>query len=193
MGGNKLTNGEKHSREKIEVVLEKVAETMPIDVTMIPAGSYRRGCEECGDLDIVVMVSNDGQEQIERVLETFGVDPFTKSGKLRSAASFVLDDVQVDFVFTVLEEVGAALMYLTGPDRLNVRQRVVAQRLGFMLNHKGLFQQMNEDDRSKPDYVPKSGRYGGRRYKRIAGVTEREIYSMLGEDWLEPEEREEVA
>jgi DNA polymerase (family 10) len=130
-------------------------------------GSLRRGCDSCGDLDLLasgapasLMDDFVGYRLVERVL----AQGDTKSS-VRIQGGF-----QVDLRLVAADSRGAAMQYFTGSKTHNIALRDRAIGLGFKLNEYGLFRL--EDD------------------ARVAGVSEEEIYRALGLDWIPPELRE---
>ena len=136
-------------------------------VELVPVGSVRRGCETCGDIDILA-VGGDvtlmdlflAHPRVERVL---GHGDTKASVRLQGGC-------QADLRLVPAESRGAAMQYFTGSKAHNiaVRERAVQRRL--TLNEYGLFE------------------LDGNR--RVAGETEEGIYEALGLSWIEPELRE---
>ncbi len=143
-------------------MLEKCGAAEKIEV----AGSYRRGKETVGDLDILVLSSNP-----EGVMKHFlsmypGSSTIMKGGKRSSIR--LSSGIQVDLRVFSADEFGSALMYFTGSKEHNVGMRKLAISKGMKLSEYGLF----------------SGK------KKVAGRTEGEVYKKLGMDWIPPELRE---
>lgn len=137
----------------------------PADIT--PVGSLRRGCETCGDLDILatgadVALMDDfiGYGPVERVLAR---------GETKSSV-LLRGGFQADLRLVAADSRGAALQYFTGSKAHNVALRDRAIGLGFKLNEYGLYR--TGDD------------------ARVAGDREEDIYRALGLDWIPPELRE---
>jgi DNA polymerase (family 10) len=137
------------------------------DVEFIPVGSLRRGCETCGDIDIVAVGGDErlmdafiAHPRVERVL---GRGPTKSSVKLSGS-------YQADLRLVPPESRGAAMQYFTGSKAHNIVVRDRAMQRGFKLNEYGLF-------RSDTD-------------EKVAGETEEGIYQALGMAWVEPELRE---
>ena len=139
-----------------------------------PAGSLRRGRETVGDLDMLITGSccvNDEQRAalIEEVLRFPGIVDVLAKGD--NKVSFKLrSGMQVDVRTLPPESYGAAMQYFTGSKSHNVTLRQRALKMGLTLNEYGLFRL--EDN------------------KRVAGVTEDEIYGALKLDCIPPEMRE---
>jgi DNA polymerase (family 10) len=137
------------------------------DAVISPVGSLRRGCETCGDLDILaagappsLMDAFTGYKQIERVL----AHGDTKSSVL------LWGGFQADLRLVPRESLGAALQYFTGSKPHNIALRDRAVRRGLKLNEYGLFR--NDDGQV------------------VAQASEEEIYTALGLAYIPPELRE---
>jgi DNA polymerase (family X) len=137
------------------------------DATIEPVGSLRRGCDTCGDLDLLasgapasLMDDFVGYRLVERILGHGD----TKSSVL------VAGGFQADLRLVAADSRGAALQYFTGSKAHNIALRDRAIGLGFKLNEYGLFR--TADD------------------VRVAGEREEDIYQALGLDWIPPELRE---
>ncbi len=130
-------------------------------------GSLRRGCETCGDLDILaagappsLMDTFTGYRLVERTL----AHGDTKSS-VRLWGGF-----QADLRLVPRESLGAALQYFTGSKAHNIVMRDRAIQRGLKLNEYGLYRL--EDN------------------VRIAGEDEAGIYAALGLPLIPPELRE---
>jgi len=135
------------------------------DVSIV--GSLRRGCETCGDLDILaaggppsLMDAFTGYRLVQRVLARGD----TKSSVL------LWDGFQADLRLVPADSLGAAQQYFTGSKAHNIALRDRAIQRGLKLNEYGLFR---VDDDGK-----------------IAGETEEGIYEALGLPFIPPELRE---
>jgi DNA polymerase (family 10) len=136
-------------------------------IDFIPVGSLRRGCETCGDIDILSIGGDRSlmdvfvaQPKVERVLG---------HGDTKSSVR-LLGGYQADLRLVPAESRGAAMQYFTGSKAHNIALRDRAIQQGLKLNEYGLFRV--EDD------------------SRLAGGTEDGIYEALGLAWIEPELRE---
>ncbi len=136
-------------------------------VELIPVGSLRRGCETCGDVDILAVGGSAG------LMETFIAHPRVERilGRGETKASVRLKGgYQADLRLVPRESRGAAMQYFTGSKAHNIVVRDRAIQRGLKLNEYGLFRV--EDD------------------SRVAGDTEEGIYQALDMGWVEPELRE---
>jgi DNA polymerase (family X) len=132
-----------------------------------PVGSLRRGCDTCGDLDILVSgtdrtVMNDlaAYPLVERVLG---------QGETKSSV-LIRGGFQADLRLVSVESRGAAMQYFTGSKAHNIALRDRAIGLGLKLNEYGLFRLESDS--------------------RVASAGEEEVYEALGLAWVPPELRE---
>jgi DNA polymerase (family 10) len=132
----------------------------------IIAGSYRRGRESVGDLDLVVSAES-GRAVVEHFKSYPGVAEIAAAGTTR-AAVVLRTGLQVDMRVVGPEAAGAALVYFTGSKAHVVALRALARERGLKLNEYGL--------------------YRGKR--RLAGATEADVYGGLALDYIPPELRE---
>jgi DNA polymerase (family 10) len=132
----------------------------------VTGGSYRRGQETVGDLDILVTAARAG-----RAIAWFSQYPelekVTAAGKTKATA-FLRSGVQVDVRVVAPVCFGAALHYFTGSKAHNIAVRALAQERGLKISEYGVF----------------------RRNRRIAGKTEAEVFGAVGLPYIEPELRE---
>ncbi len=130
------------------------------------AGSYRRGMETVGDLDILV-THESGSDVMERFVNYEDVDRVVSRGPTRSTVVLRFG-LHVDLRAVPEESYGAALHYFTGSKAHNVAIRLLGVKKGLKINEYGVFQ----------------------REKRVAGRTEAEVYAQVGLPYIEPELRE---
>jgi DNA polymerase (family X) len=135
------------------------------DISIV--GSLRRGCETCGDLDILaagapasLMDTFTGYKMVQRVLAR---------GETKSSI-LLWDGFQADLRLVPADSLGAAQQYFTGSKAHNIALRDRAIQRGLKLNEYGLFR---VDDDAK-----------------IAGETEDGIYEALDLAFIPPELRE---
>jgi len=133
---------------------------------VIAAGSYRRGLETIGDLDILV-TAPAGRAVMDRFVAYQEVRDVLARGETKSSVR-LQSGLQVDLRVVPQDSYGAALLYFTGSKAHNVVLRQLAQQRGLKLNEYGVF----------------------RGDKPIAGDTEESVYASLGLPWIPPELRE---
>ena len=132
-----------------------------------PVGSLRRGCETCGDVDILASDVDIGAH--DRFVEYPRVERVLGHGETKSSI-LLRDGIQVDLRVVPIDSEGAALQYFTGSKAHNIVLRDRAVQRGLKLNEYGLFR-LSDDT-------------------RVAGKTETDIYRALGLHYIPPELRE---
>ncbi len=154
------------SHETADALLAALRAHAP-EADISPVGSLRRGCETCGDLDILaagapasMMDAFTSYKLVERVLA---------HGETKSSV-LLWGGFQADLRVVPRESLGAALQYFTGSKAHNIALRDRAIKRGFKLNEYGLFR---IDDG-----------------QLVASGTEEEIYQALGLEFIPPELRE---
>jgi DNA polymerase (family 10) len=152
------------------------------DAEIAMVGSLRRGCDTCGDLDILAAVPrlSLGTPRTDSrggapasVMEAFTqyrlVERILVHGDTKSSVR-IWGGFQADLRLVPRESLGAALQYFTGSKAHNIVLRDRAIQRGFKLNEYGLYR---VDDNT-----------------RVAGDTEEGIYETLGLAFVPPELRE---
>lgn len=133
------------------------------------AGSLRRGKETVRDIDILIT-----SKKPEIVMKVFISLPIVKEilahGETKSSI-LTRENIQVDLRVVEPESFGACLLYFTGSKEHNIRLRERAIKIGLKINEYGVFR--NKDN------------------KKIAGLTEEEIYKSLNLQFIPPELRED--
>jgi len=131
------------------------------------AGSLRRMRENIGDIDILATGPNP-----EKIVHTFTHLPEVKeilaSGETK-ASVIVERGIQIDLRVVEEDSYGAALQYFTGSKGHNIHLRGIAKARGIKINEYGMF----------------------KGEKKIGGKEEKDVYRVLGMDWIEPELRED--
>lgn len=130
------------------------------------AGSYRRGLETVGDLDVLV-THNRKSKVMERFVNFEDVQKVVSKGSTRSTV-VMRYALQVDLRAVGGESYGAALHYFTGSKAHNIAIRRMGVKRGLKINEYGVFK--------------------GK--KRIAGSEEEDVYAQVGLPYIEPELRE---
>ncbi|MGE0757350.1 MAG: DNA polymerase/3'-5' exonuclease PolX [Pirellulaceae bacterium] len=134
------------------------------------AGSYRRGRETVGDLDLLVV-----SPEPDRVMDHFGQFPELATVLARGETKMSIRThrgLQVDLRVVAAESFGAALQYFTGSKDHNVILRGLARQRGLKINEYGVFRLVE----GREEYV--------------AGATEEDVYTTLGLPLFPPELRE---
>ncbi len=150
--------------EKVIALSKKLQKQLkPYSSKIQIAGSIRRGEKNPGDIDIVIIPKN--KIKLEEKMKKLG--KFLQGGEKES--SWIVDGIRVELYYTSKEEFGATLLAYSGKTGSNIGLRIVAMKKGFKLTQRGLFNRKTS--------------------KRVAGKTEKEIYSALKRPYKEPWER----
>lgn len=131
-----------------------------------PAGSYRRGRETVGDLDLLC-AARTPDAVMDRLAEYPLVERVLARGDTKLSVRLE-GGVQVDLRVVPEESFGAAWQYFTGSQAHNIVLRGRAKDRGLKINEYGVF----------------------RGEERIAGAKEEEVYAALDLPWIAPELRE---
>jgi DNA polymerase (family 10) len=131
------------------------------------AGSFRRGRETVGDLDLVASAAS-GVKLTDRFVAIDGVASVLGRGTTK-ASVLLRSGLQVDLRVVPDESYGSALLYLTGSKAHNIALRGIARGRGLKINEYGVF----------------------RGDRRLAGRTETGVYRSVGLPWIPPELREQ--
>lgn len=131
------------------------------------AGSYRRGKETVGDLDILI-IRDEGAEVMGSFVEYEDVERIVSRGDTRSTV-VLRGGMHVDLRVVAPESYGAALHYFTGSKAHSVSLRKRANGKGLKINEYGVF----------------------RDEERIAGETEAAVFEAVDLAWIPPELRED--
>jgi DNA polymerase (family 10) len=152
---------------KIIAQLKKLKEVKQIS----EAGSVRRRKETIGDVDILITSSNP-KKVIDYFVSLPGVIKIWGKG-LTKASVRLKDGLDIDLRVLPEKQFGAGLQYFTGSKEHNIVLRKIAIDKGLKLNEYGLFRKARSAS-----------------WRMIAGKNEKEVYSALKMNYIEPEMRE---
>ncbi len=139
-------------------------------VELIPVGSLRRGCDTCGDIDVLALKGTADEARLMDLFTQFPrVERVLGQGETKTSVR-VAGGYQADLRLVPRESRGAAMQYFTGSKAHNIALRDRAIQRGYKLNEYGLFRVEGDE--------------------RVAGETEEGIYAALGLAYVEPELRE---
>jgi len=137
------------------------------------AGSWRRGRETVGDIDVVV--DSDSAAAVMDHLERWpDVAAVLQRGDTKTSVRGPRN-LQIDVRVVPTASFGAALQYFTGSKEHNVKLRSLARSRGLTINEYGVHRL------ATPDAAPGA---------TIAGRTEADVYEAVGLGWIPPELRE---
>ena len=165
--------------EDYKVIFER-AFPKNTDGKMEIVGSYRRGAESSGDIDVIIT------SKTEKVFTTF-IDNLIKEKiilyvlsrgptKCLVVAKIPSSDAarRVDFLYTTPEEFPFAILYFTGSKIFNTVMRHVALEKGYTMNEHGLYKL---EAKKKGDKVAHTF------------TSEKDIFDFLGLEYKAPNER----
>jgi DNA polymerase/3'-5' exonuclease PolX len=162
----------RRSREQAQPFVDLLTEHFTREgIAFFIGGSWRRGAPTIGDLDVVVVVEDGRLDDVPLPK----LDRYLRAGSKIVQGELLIGTeghMRVDFWAARPNELGAFLMFVTGPKELNVAQRSAAIERGWSLSQVGL---LNEDGQQVDD------------------GSEADIYAKLGQPFLTPEERQAFA
>ena len=140
------------------------------------AGSWRRGRETVGDLDVVVD-SRAATAVMDHLERWHGMAAGLQRGDTKTSIRGPRD-IQIDLRVVAEDSFGAALQYFTGSKEHNVKLRSRARDRGLTINEYGVHKLKASAD----------GHHT--RGDVLAGRSEAEVYEAVGLPWIPPELRE---
>ncbi len=175
-------------------LLERMRETPGVKQAEL-AGSFRRGRDTIGDIDVLVVTDKEELAraafcEADDVLDVIArgetkcsirIEVPTKKGRWKTDPGKKAT-IGADLRIVPAESFGAALMYFTGSKEHNIRLRERALKQGHTLNEYGLF----------PDEKGEKGSPQSRGVKPVASKTEKQVYAKLGMPVIPPEIREDL-
>ncbi|KAI0076868.1 Nucleotidyltransferase [Panus rudis PR-1116 ss-1] len=185
-------------REEAKEIYDKIREiALRLDPKLFIEimGSYRRGKQTCGDIDILITRPTEDGKTHRGVLWNLMRELHAKG--IMTEDLSIPDDWQnleicyrglcrrdenskmrrIDFLSVPYESRGGALLYYT----FNRSMRLKADKMGYSLNQRGLSAGVVRDPQDRRRKL-----HGG---TIIASATEEEIFKMLDVPWQEPHER----
>lgn len=164
------------AQEIASVIFESLKDLKGVQQIEV-AGSYRRGLETIGDIDILIAAEEKHIEDLfdvfvnhERVTDVLGRGDTKSSVRTKEGR-------QVDLRIVSPNEFPAALMYFTGSKEHNIVLRQRARDRGMSLNEYGLFK-LNSDGDTDFD-------------QPVEFSSETDIYKKLDLHFVPPELRED--
>lgn len=142
------------------------------------AGSWRRGRETVGDIDLVVD-SDDSTSVMDRLHAWKETSAVLLRGDTKTSVRGPRG-IQIDLRVVEQGSFGAALQYFTGSKEHNVRLRSRARDQGMTINEYGVSRVGEEKTTNRHSVTTPF----------IAGATEQDVYGAVGLPWIPPELRE---
>lgn len=179
-------------------IVKDTASSIDPTVEVIIGGSYRRGAESCGDIDVLLTKPGTSacsdlspflHELVSQLrssgllVAALAVGRSESSSKWHGCCVLPGQDPpiwrRIDFHLAPASELGAALIYFTGNEIFNRSIRLLASRRGMRLNQRGLFKNVMRG----------LGRVKLNEGELVEGADEKKIFAALGVPWRPPEER----
>jgi NAD-dependent DNA ligase len=156
------------------------------DTKMEIVGSYRRGAESSGDIDVIITSSNPMifKKFIDDLISKGIIKEVLSRGQTKCLVITKLPHVstsrRVDFLYTSLEEFPFAILYFTGSKIFNTVMRHEALAKGLTMNEHGLYLLTNNPNNKK-----------GTKGEKVDHIftSEKDIFDYLGLEYKEPHER----
>ena len=168
--------------DNYNIIFKKVFELIsPKKSNYEIVGSYRRGQQDSGDIDVIITSDNSNiftdfvdvliKNQIITEVLSRGSSKCLVIAKIPSSTIYR----RVDFLFTSQEEYPFSILYFTGSKVFNTLMRQHAITQGYTMNEHGLYKLNNE----------------GKKMNKIDKIfkEEREIFDYLNIEYKEPQER----
>lgn len=167
--------------EEADVIVQQLLSWMrkcPATHQAEGAGSWRRGKETVGDIDILID-SNDAPAVMDHLQSWRECSDVLLRGETKTSIRGPRG-IQVDLRVVEHDSFGSAWQYFTGSKDHNVRLRSRAREKNLTINEYGVFQLVTGVNTNAK---PVKGDV-------IAGSTESDVYKAVGLPWIPPELRE---
>jgi DNA polymerase beta len=143
-------------------------------------GSYRRGANKSGDIDVLCTTKTDNTLLFNEIIETLEIDDYIKETLAKGDKKFMgicklhryKTNRRLDMIYTNKNNYPFALLYFTGSGQFNIEMRNYALSLGYSLNEYGL--------KKENKFITNN---------RKTFETEEDIFKFLGLKFIEPEKR----
>lgn len=181
---------------QIQDRVQSVAKNLDPQIMLVVCGSYRRGKQNCGDIDI--LISHPNSEFIEGLkgrlipyLMRDGILTDLLTGTTDKESKKVMGVCQlsknhphrrIDFQFIAPKSWGCALLYFTGSGYFNRSMRLLARKKHMSLSEKGLVIRHHSYDKTTQDKGADKGCL-------LSTLTERDVFEYLQIPYKFPEER----
>jgi NAD-dependent DNA ligase len=145
-------------------------------------GSYRRGAETSGDIDLIITSNNPlvFKNFIDNLVSLGIIEKVLSRGPTKCLVIAKLQDSQdyrrIDFLYTNPEEFPFAILYFTGSKIFNTVMRHKALEMGYTMNEHGLYV-LEENGKKKGNKVDHTFH------------SERDIFDFLNMEYKNPVER----
>lgn len=143
-------------------------------------GSYRRGAETSGDIDIIVGSQEGYTKLIDELIAKRVIKEVLSRGPSKTLVIAQLSNDAVarrlDFLYSPPNEYAFATLYFTGSKTFNTVMRQHALNLGYTFNEHGIYRLDNDGKK-------------GALVTEVAFAVEQDIFDFLGLEYKSPQER----
>jgi DNA polymerase beta len=168
--------------DELDEILGEITLKISPELIHIICGSYRRGKQTSNDIDIIIvhtdMITKSETEKHNYLFDFVTmltkkkiiIENLTENYKTKYMGICKLKNVlrRIDIRFMPFESYYTSIMYFTGSKQFNVKMRNLCISMNYMLNEYGLY---NENK------------------KRIEVNSEKDIFDILGMEYIPPELR----
>jgi len=169
--------------DEYKKIVEKVVQkSATANVAFEIVGSYRRGLQSSGDIDMIItseseqtfknLIDNLIKEKIIVAVLSRGPSKCLVMAKIPSSDTIR----RVDFLYTTPEEYPFAVLYFTGSKIFNTIMRQHALNMGLTMNEHGLYK-LSQDKKVKGEKVAHTFK------------TEKDIFDYLQLPYVDPKDR----
>jgi len=169
--------------EDLSYLLEIINEENNTNIQYTTAGSYLRGKETSGDIDIILYSEKDNDvgkyfdDIINYLSEQGYIKTIVTKGNIKCEILAYLPDSDIDYAFQVdfelinnYENYPYALLYFTGSREFNIELKEHAKYLGYKLGSHEMIDNRTEE--------------------KVIVSNEREIFSVLNIEYVDPQHRD---
>lgn len=172
---------------KIDEYLHKQINKVNKNILVTVCGSYRRGKPESGDIDVLLKYNKydpdnetDAKKEMNKILSKLTVMKENITDPLSTHYMGIIDldsfgekkkYARIDIIMCNEDNFYPALLHFTGPGIFNRKMRFKAKKMGYRLSQLGLIKLHKN------------------REEKIKISSEKEIFDILGFEYLEPSER----
>lgn len=175
-------------------VLQSFCNDISPNLKMSINGSYRRGAETSGDIDILITSTSPGEnpsvlrknlikklKQQKIIIETLanGKKKFMGIGKLNKKG--FTTPRHIDIIDTKMEEFPFAVLYFTGSGGFNTKMRKIALEKGFSLNEYTISHKTTKVPVQSSEIMTKIG--------KDKFINEEDIFTFLDMEYVKPVDR----
>ena len=162
----------------------------PFEATIV--GSYRRGAESSGDIDVLIkapenLKKKETKEAFEALVKKYQTENYLVDilalGEKKCMGYVKLNEIskarRIDLLITPEKEYPYAILYFTGSDSFNVAFRKYSLTKGYTLNEHGLKYKSAQGNSSKD-------------VREVPEIkTEKEIFDFFGLEYKDPKDRKD--